>query len=246
MVNGESGVTIALWPELSCLGEGESVNERGCISHVTHPSMTVMLPLPESANGEAIVICPGGGYGILDWQSHFVRPAETLLAQGYAVIGLRYRVGTGGPMPARLAADDLGQALKLIDRHADEWHLRPAAVTVVGFSAGAHAILTLLTDRSAALGSVRGAALMCPWPNGQPASEFVPGAGVPPLFIATAEDDSVSPPAFADALKAHWQAAGSEAQVCRYPSGGHLSFNFGAAGSLNDWMTPMLQWLAKS
>ena len=35
------------------------------ISKVTVPSLTVYLPPKEKANGTAVVICPGGGYGIL-------------------------------------------------------------------------------------------------------------------------------------------------------------------------------------
>ena len=40
------------------------------ISNVQTPQIQVFLPSKSSANGQAVIICPGGGYGILayDWE----------------------------------------------------------------------------------------------------------------------------------------------------------------------------------
>ena len=46
------------------IGE-EEVTDRGHVRNVQDPEIIVYLPEKEKATGAAVVICPGGGYGIL-------------------------------------------------------------------------------------------------------------------------------------------------------------------------------------
>ncbi|MBQ8200371.1 MAG: alpha/beta hydrolase [Clostridia bacterium] len=83
----------------------------------------------------ALVICPGGGYSNLA-----PREAEPVAMRfaglGFVAFVLYYRTA-----PARFPAalQDAGAALKHIRTHADEYHVAPDAIAVMGFSAGGHA-----------------------------------------------------------------------------------------------------------
>ena len=65
------------------------------------PMIEVYLPKAETANGCAVVLCPGGAMRWLSWESDVVKMASFLNEQGIAAIGLRYHLnkGGGGQMP---------------------------------------------------------------------------------------------------------------------------------------------------
>ena len=62
------------------------------ISLVQEPGIEVYLPSKQNATGQAVVICPGGGYGFLayDWEGTDI--AKWLNAHGVAAIVLKYRL----------------------------------------------------------------------------------------------------------------------------------------------------------
>ena len=61
---------ILLWPNGAPGSEGKdsadvikvNANNERVVTGVHHPSVTVYLPLPNRANGAAIIIAPGGGH----------------------------------------------------------------------------------------------------------------------------------------------------------------------------------------
>ena len=59
---------------------------------VQQPDIAVFLPSKPNATGQAVVVCPGGGYGMLayDWEGTDV--ARWLSAKGIAAIVLKYRL----------------------------------------------------------------------------------------------------------------------------------------------------------
>ncbi|HEV2391579.1 MAG TPA: alpha/beta hydrolase [Verrucomicrobiae bacterium] len=107
------------------------------------PTLTPYLPEPAKANGAAIVICPGGGYGML--ASHEgVDYARFLNEQGIAGFVLKYRLGSAGYRhPAML--EDAARALRTVRARAREWNLDPHRIGIMGSSAGGHLASTLLT-----------------------------------------------------------------------------------------------------
>lgn len=120
-------VTAPLWPGNAPVGDG-----------TFEPSMAelkVFLPLPDKANGAAIVICPGGGYirHVLDRNGYNVVP--WLNAHGIAAILLEYRLPRGRPFVPLL---DAQRALRVTRAHAKEWKIDPRRVGILGFSAGGH------------------------------------------------------------------------------------------------------------
>jgi acetyl esterase/lipase len=100
------------------------------------PTVTVYLPPDEKANGAAVVICPGGGYGALamDHEGHQV--ARWLNSLGVAGVILKYRHAPRYRHPAPL--QDAQRALRYTRAHAKEWKIDPKRVGILGFSAGGH------------------------------------------------------------------------------------------------------------
>lgn len=60
------------------------------------PMIEVYLPKAETANGCAVVLCPGGAMRWLSWESDVVKMAAFLNERGIAAIGLRYHLNKGG------------------------------------------------------------------------------------------------------------------------------------------------------
>lgn len=106
------------------------------------PAITVHLPAPEKANGTAVVICPGGGYGALmmSYEGHDI--AKWLNQYGIAGIVLKYRIS-----PYRHPAPMLdGQrAMRMARARAKEWNIDPKRIGIMGFSAGGHVAATVGT-----------------------------------------------------------------------------------------------------
>ena len=111
------------------------------VRHVQNPGIEVRLPARSNATGQAVVVCPGGGYGGLayDWEgSDF---AGWLNSQGIAAIILRYRLPVDGDVAHQkwlVPLLDAQRALRLTRAHAAEWGINPAKVGIMGFSAGGH------------------------------------------------------------------------------------------------------------
>lgn len=107
------------------------------------PTLTPYLPEAEKATGAAIVICPGGGYGMLA-KHEGVDYARFFNEKGIAGFVLKYRLGSSGYRhPVML--QDAARALRTVRARSGEWHLDPKRIGIIGSSAGGHLASTLLT-----------------------------------------------------------------------------------------------------
>ena len=107
------------------------------------PTITPYLPEESLASGAAMLVCPGGGYGMLaDHEGHDY--ALWLAARGIAAFVLRYRLGSDGYRHPRMLEDAL-RALRMVRAHANRWGIDPERIGVMGSSAGGHLASTLLT-----------------------------------------------------------------------------------------------------
>jgi len=117
------------------------------IRSVQTPDIAVFLPSKKTATGEAVVICPGGGYWILayDWEGEDI--AKFWNSKGVAAIVLKYRLPTSKSqvVPHLSPLMDAQRAMRLVRYHADEWNINPEKVGIMGFSAGGHLASTLST-----------------------------------------------------------------------------------------------------
>src|SRR5690349_14461054 len=88
---------ISLWPD-GAPGFADRRNEPEqakdyWVRNIHNPSLTAFLPTRGSANGAAVVICPGGGHRELVFNAEGVEPACYLTNLGVAAFVLKYRLG---------------------------------------------------------------------------------------------------------------------------------------------------------
>ena len=118
-----------LWPETAFFTE-----------NVTPPTMTRYDPPEGEKTGASVVVCPGGGYGMLaDHEGKDV--ALWLNTLGITAFVLHYRLGPHSRHPAML--DDAARAVRIVRGSAED--LDPGRVGILGFSAGGHLASTLAT-----------------------------------------------------------------------------------------------------
>ena len=98
-MSGASGRAVPIWPGVAPGSEGwtqKEIENRGpdgkrTVRNVTTPTLTPFLPDPATATGAAVVVCPGGGFRFLSWDSEGTEVAEWLQKRGVAAFVLRYR-----------------------------------------------------------------------------------------------------------------------------------------------------------
>jgi acetyl esterase/lipase len=117
------------------------------IGKVQTPDISVFLPSKKSRTGEAVIICPGGGYSILsyDWEGEDV--AKFWNSKGVTAIVLKYRLPTSDAQvePHKSPLMDAQRAMRLVRYHAEEWGIDPGKIGIMGFSAGGHLASSLST-----------------------------------------------------------------------------------------------------
>ena len=110
------------------------------IKNITDPEMLVFYPKKNKANGTAVLICPGGGYGIVSMTNEGYSIAEKLNENGITAFILKYRLPSDQIMIDKKIGplQDAQQALKMIRENASEHHIDVTKVGIMGFSAGGH------------------------------------------------------------------------------------------------------------
>ena len=178
------------------------------LGNVSKPTLTIYTP-KEKNTGAAIVVFPGGAYHILAIDLEGTEVCDWLNSAGMTCVLVKYRVPDSGPYPKSSAAlQDAQRALGIVRAHAAEWHIDPARIGVLGFSAGAHLSAALSTHFEQRLYdpiddadkvSCRPDFAVIVYPGYLALSEqnFAPNAEIrvtentPPSFIVQAEDDPV-------------------------------------------------------
>jgi len=97
----------------------------------------------EKANGTAIVVCPGGGYGALAVDHEGTQIARWLNSIGVSAYVLKYRLGPRYRHPAPM--QDVQRALQYVRSNAAANGIAPNRIGVMGFSAGGHLASTAAT-----------------------------------------------------------------------------------------------------
>ena len=122
-------------------------NNLRIIKNVQNPNIAVYLPAKENATGEAVIICPGGGYWVLVYDREGSDFAKTLNKNGIAVIILKYRLPTSNNYITRHKSPllDAQRAFRLVRYHAKYWNIKTNKIGIMGFSAGGHLAATLST-----------------------------------------------------------------------------------------------------
>lgn len=146
---GPAPIVLELWPRgtpgapdelpAEVVRDREGGGDRH-VSGVHRPTITAYLPAEGTSTRPAVVICPGGGYGLLalDKEGHDV--ARWFAERGVVGVVLKYRL----PRPdghvygheAPLA--DAARALALVRERSEDWGVDVGRVGIMGFSAGGH------------------------------------------------------------------------------------------------------------
>jgi len=140
---------VTLWPKGAPGSEGitaKEIVEPGNASHdylkvwsIHNPSVTVFLPPKEKATGAAVVIAPGGAHQFLAIDIEGYNVAKYLNSIGVAGFVLKYRLAREQGSKYKVEVDALADALRavrLVRSRAEEWHVDPSRVGIMGFSAG--------------------------------------------------------------------------------------------------------------
>lgn len=117
------------------------------VSNVQKPTIEVYLPKKEIANGKAVVIFPGGGYGLLAYDWEGIDIAKFLNFKGIAGIVVKYRLPNSVSLIKQynVPLQDSQRAIRLVRSNAKKWNINSDEVGILGFSAGGHLASTLGT-----------------------------------------------------------------------------------------------------
>ena len=208
------------------------------LKEVSTPAVTVIEPPEGRANGAAMIVLPGGAFGVLAWDVEGTEVGAYLAELGITAFVLKYRVRTptakmwlslpfqgldGVMAPGREAASlDARQALRFVRANAGRFGIDPDRVGMMGFSAGGITLFRVLQDAEPAARPDIAASIY-----GMMFDEGVRPESTP-LFIAVARDDeSVE---HSEAIAALWRQAGAPSELHVFDSGGH-GFGLGRPGT---------------
>jgi acetyl esterase/lipase len=112
----------------------------GGYKNISKPTLEIYLPVKEQSNGSAVIICPGGGYGMESYRLEGLNIAKTFINHGTAAFILKYRLPSDSIMPDKSIGplQDAQQAIKLVRQRSAKWNVDPNKIGIMGFSAGGH------------------------------------------------------------------------------------------------------------
>ncbi|MEZ4686425.1 MAG: alpha/beta hydrolase [Bacteroidia bacterium] len=110
------------------------------------PTLTAWLP--EHPNGQAVVVCPGGGYSGVSITKEGIQVAKSLLEDSITVFVLKYRTPQDKFQVNKSIAplQDAQQAIRHVRSNAATYKLDPSRIGIMGFSAGGHLAATAATQ----------------------------------------------------------------------------------------------------
>jgi acetyl esterase/lipase len=230
--------------------------------NVSKATMTIYAPRGTNT-GAAVVVFPGGGYNVLAVDLEGTEACDWLTSKGVTCVLLRYRVPCAKVGPYRdcpTALQDAQRTVGLVRFHAGEWHIDPAKIGVLGFSAGGHMVANLSThfekrryppvdaaDRVSCRPDF--AVALYPGHLAVPERNFVLNPDIhvtkrtPPTFLLQAEDDPVDPVENTLVYYAALRKAGVSAEMHVYAKGGHAFGLRPTASPITRWPQLVEAWL---
>lgn len=118
----------------------EETTEKGIVRNVSIPTLSVFLPEKGTANGTSVIICPGGGYGVLVIVREGYEVARAFNKIGITAFVLKYRLPSDkfSEDKSVVPLQDAQQAIKTVRERAKEWNVDRSKIGIMGFSAGGH------------------------------------------------------------------------------------------------------------
>ena len=269
-------LTVKLWnnataPHSNGLTGPEKDEGEVRISNVTEAALYIYEAAEGKATGQAIVICPGGGYALLAMGHEGHDFARWFAEQGITAAVLKYRMPNHTP---QVPMEDATEAVRYM---REEYKGKEAlkSVGIMGFSAGGHLAASTAVGVLKANGDTSPRAAIRPdfavlfypvitsdeqfthkgtYNNllGEDRTEelsrawcplYVAGEDAPPALMILSDDDKTVPSQNSTFFYNKLKELGKEASIIIYPTGGH---GWGFRDSLPykaQWQEALLQWL---
>ena len=260
--------TILIWdnnkaPHSNGL-EGEAYEATSYhLVNTTKAQLYVYNADPAKATGQAVVICPGGGYAKLSMDQEGYLMAQWLAKNGIAAFVLEYRLPNGHK---EVPLEDAVEAIRIVRKKAKKWGIDPAKVGVMGFSAGGHlaasvsnippveerpnfsilfypvVIANHYTSHSGSFRNLLGKGF-----SQADADDFsmdkLASENTPPTILILSDDDTTVPAAGAAMYYAALRYHGVRAAMYVFPEGRHGWGNYDKFSYQKEWQHLLLRWL---
>lgn len=268
-------LTIKLWdnataPHSNGLSGEDKDEGQERISNTNVAELFIYEANPAKATGQAVVICPGGGYRLLSMGHEGRDYAKWMAENGITTAVLKYRLPNTTP---QVPMEDAAEAL----RYMREEYRGKAPIKqlgIMGFSAGGHLAASTAVGCLKANGDTSAraalrpdfAVLFYPVITGNPSQmhkgsydkllgsdrtqeltdkwspELVAGKDAPQTLLILSSDDATVPPINSTKFYNTLKELGVPASITILPSGGH---GWGFRDSFKYkaiWQETMLQW----
>lgn len=258
--------TIRLWdnnsaPHSNHLTQKEFEQEPHRPAYTQEATLFLFKADPAKATGQALVLCPGGGYFRLAMDHEGYQMAEWLADRGITTAVLKYRMPNGHP---EVPLEDAVKALEVMQEGAEKWGFEADKVGIAGCSAGGH-----LAAMASTLGAIRPAftVLFYPVITGEEGhcheGSFINLLGdnhtaaerraywleeridslTPPALLLLSDDDRSVPPISSTRYYNALKAKGIKASMHIYPVGGHGWGFYDDFPHKSEWQEALIEWL---
>lgn len=275
-LSAEAQKVVKLWdnataPHSSKLTGPEKDEGEVRYSNTTEAVLYIFEAKKKVATGQAVVICPGGGYALVAMGHEGLEYGKWLAEQGITAAVLKYRMPNNVP---QVPMEDAAEAL----RYMKEDYKGKTPITqlgIMGFSAGGHLAASTAVGVLKANGDESPRAAIRPdfavlfypvitsdelfthkgtYNNllGSDRTEelsrawcplYVAGEDAPPALMILSDDDKTVPSQNSTLFYNKLKELGKAASIAIYPTGGH---GWGFRDSLpykSQWQQTLLQWL---
>lgn len=232
--------------------------------NITAPRLVVFESQGAKRSDAAVIVIPGGGFGVLADEHEGSDCCKWLNSFGITAFLLQHRCPTNKhPVPNAGPAQDAQRAVQIVRARAAQWKVDPQKVGVLGFSAGGQVAIVAATndakfpDVEAAADAHRPSFLVLLYPWGiydaktkGLRADIKLDAPLPPTFIAQCADDKSSVPQGSTLLALELFQRNIPAEVHLYETGGH---GFGMkplrpapqTSGPSDWPARTAEWLRR-
>ena len=276
MTTQAQDLTIKLWdnataPHSNGLSGADKDEGEERVSNTNVAELFIYEANPAKATGQAVVICPGGGYRLLSMGHEGRDYAKWMAENGITTAVLKYRLPNTTP---QVPMEDAAEALRYM---REEYRGKESIkqLGIMGFSAGGHLAASTAVGCLKANGDTSAraalrpdfAVLFYPVITGNPSQmhkgsydkllgsdrtqeltdkwspELVAGKDAPQTLLILSSDDATVPPINSTKFYNTLKELGVPASITILPSGGH---GWGFRDSFKYkaiWQEAMLQWL---
>ena len=244
------------WEEGKSLSDKPAPVKFPIVYNITKPSLTVFVPDSVSANGTAIIICPGGAFRVLNVETEGKAVAEKLIKKGITVFLLKHRLirsktaepwneaisrmgdtakfsADNGPQVREMIRADAVAAMHYVRQNAAKYSIDQNKIGFIGFSSGASLAMDVVTIEQKEARPNFVAFIY----SGRPKAAIP--ADAPPAFIAAATDDALSRSSNSINLYNAWVENKRSVELHLYAKGGHGLWGAPA----NTWFARFEEWL---